>query len=261
MNYGLLDLPTPLLTAVDDGLAWLGLPAVVRILVYAAASAWLCMTLYRRLSRQSELAELAASSRELRRELSDYDGPFDGLMQRVRKLLGLSSRHLRLSFLPAMLGGLPLLLLLPWMSNHFGLEAPAAGSAVTITVESMETSGSAPQWSGPQATWNGETQAWQVKWPEPEQSIELSAEGQVLLRLPLESPASIVHRRVPAFNWLLGNPAGYLPDAAPMFALHLDLPARQLHGLGPDWLRGWLAVYLIPMVLFSLAFKWRWKLQ
>lgn len=261
MNYGLLDLPSPLLTAIDDGLGSLGLPAVVRLLLYAAASAWLCMALYRRLSRQSELAELATASRALRRELADYDGPFDGLMQRVRKLLGLSSRHLRLSFLPAMLGGLPLLLALPWMSNHFGLEMPAAGSAVTVTIEGMESSASLPRWTDSQASWNSETKEWQVRWPESEQPIELRDEGQVLLRLPLEAPASIVHRRVPAFNWLLGNPAGYLPDTAPMFALHLNLPARHLHSLGPQWLRGWMAVYLIPMVLFSLVFKWRWKLQ
>lgn len=261
MKYGLLDLPSPLLTAIDDGLDSLGLPAVVRVLIYAAASAWLCMALYRRLSRQSELAELATASRALRRELADYDGPFDGLMKRVRKLLGLSSRHLRLSFLPAMLGGLPLLLVLPWMSNQFGLTVPAAGSTVTVTVESMESSASLPRWTDSQASWNSETQGWQVKWPEADQPIELRNEGQVLLRLPLEAPASIVHRRVPAFNWLLGNPAGYLPDAAPMFALQLDLPTRQLHRMGPDWLRGWMAVYLIPMVLLSLAFKWRWKLQ
>ncbi len=261
MNWGLLDLPAPLLSLLDDGLAWTGLPALPRVLLYALASAWLCMALYRRFSRQSELADLASASRELRRELASYDGPFDGLMQRVRRLLGLSTRHLRLSFFPAMLGGLPLLLVLPWMSNQFGVQLPAPGDPINITPGGLEQPVESLSWSDPSARWDEATQAWQVKWPAEAERLELKSSQLTLLSLPTLAPASIVHRHVPGFNWLIGNPAGYLPDKAPLSALHIDLPGQQLHSIGPAWLRGWLAVYLIAMVVFSLFFKWRWKLQ
>lgn len=261
MNLGLLDLPAPLLSWLDAGLAWVGLPALLRVLLYALASAWLCMWLYRRFSRQSELTELASASRELRRELANYDGPFDGLMQRVRKLLGLSSRHLRLSFLPAMLGGLPLLLVLPWMSNQFGLELPEPGDTVAITPTGLEQPVESFTWSDPSARWDEATESWQVSWPTATQRLELQHDQLSLLSLPTVAPAGIVHRHVPVFNWLIGNPAGYLPDNAPLSALYLKLPEQQLHGLGPGWLRGWLAVYLIAMLVFSLGFKWHWKLQ
>ena len=30
---------------------------------------------------------------------------------------------------------------------------------------------------------------------------------------------------------------------------------------GPVWLRGWLPVFLLGLIVFSLLFKWRWKLR
>jgi hypothetical protein len=70
-----------------------------------------------------------------------------------------------------------------------------------------------------------------------------------------------VHRRLPVLNLLIGNPAGYLPDSAPLEAVHLALPAQELLPWGPSWLRGWLVVYFATLLLASLFWKWRWKLQ
>jgi hypothetical protein len=261
MSFALLDLPAPLLSALDTAMAAIGLPALLRVVLYALLSAWVSMAIYRRWSRQEELAELATATRALRQELSGYDGPFDGLMLRVRQLLRLSGRHLRLSFVPAMLGGLPLLLLLPWLSNQFGYALPQAGTPVQIQAEELQQTTAALTWTDPRVSWDADTQSWTVFWPGADQPIELRQGEQTLLSLPLAAASDVVHPRMPLFNLLIGNPAGYLPDSAPMSALRLDLPEQQLHGVGPTWLRSWLTVYLAAVVLFSLWFKWRWKLQ
>jgi hypothetical protein len=257
----LLDLPAPLLSWLDAVLETTGLPPVLRIVLYAILSAWLSMTIYRRCSRQEELATLSASSRALRQELAAYDGPFEGLMQRVRRLMRLSARHLRLSLVPALLGGLPLLLLMPWLSNQFGLAPLPAGTLVLVVPEGLQQPRSSLQWTDPAARWDEQARGWRVPWPAQDQPVELRQADRVLLRLPPAVPAAIVHRRMPAFNLLVGNPAGYLPDDAPLAALRFDLRERELHWFGPAWLRGWLATYLVSVFAFSLALKWRWKLQ
>ena len=261
MSLGLLDLPAPLFDALDGAAAALGLPAGVRVALYATASAWLCMALYRRLSRQDELAGLAARTRALRAELATYDGPFEGLMQRVRELLRLSGRHLRLSFVPALVAGLPLLLLLPWLSNQFGLRLPAGGEAVQVRAIEPTVDASALVWSDPSARWDAEAGAWTLAWPAREAPVRLTHRGAALLELPLPAPAGVVHAFVPGFNHLIGNPAGYLPEGAPLAALEFDLPAQALQPFGPAWLRGWMALYFGVLIAVSLVFKWRWKLQ
>jgi hypothetical protein len=259
-NLGLLDLPAPLLELLDQGLSGLGLPALLRVLLYGIMSGWLSMVLYRRWSNQEELAELSAATRTLRRELSGYDGPFDGLLERALKLLKLNSRHLRLSFVPALLAGLPLLLVLPWLSNQFSLSWPDTGSTVQIRAEGLPANAVIPRWTDPTAQWEPATQTWTLTWPASSASVALRWKQESLYELPGEHPATTVHRRLPLFNTLIGNPAGYLPDDAPLAALHLEMPQRELHVFGPGWMRGWLFCYLVTVFATALLLRWRWKL-
>lgn len=267
MSLGLLDLPAPLWSLVDRALAAAWLPAGVRVAVFGVLSGWLCMWLYRRWSRQDQLAALAPQVKAARADLAAWDGDFAGLMARVRTVFALSGRHLRLTFAAAMLAGLPVLLVLPWLSNQFGHAWPAPGEPVRVQVLAPLTPPATLAWTVPaQApalrTIPGEIgPAWRVAWPAPGTALALAADGVPLLALPLAAPVPVVHRRVPAWNWLVGNPAGYLADDAPVEAIAIDLPPRQLHGVGPAWLRGWLAVYFIVVVVVSLALKARWRLH
>ena len=265
-TMGLLDLPAPLLQAVDGWLALL-LPALLRVWLYGAISGVVSMALYRRWSAQSKLAALSERTRALRQELAGYDGPFDGLMTRVGELLRLSGRHLRLSFVPAMLSGLPVLFLLPWLSNHFGHQWPSTGDALQVQPQGLSVPVEALQWSGPDGAtavhWDPDSGSWALSWPAAEQPVELRQGELRLLTLPPAGDYAIpvLHKRSLPFNWLIANPAGYLPDDGPLQAVALDLPPQALHGLGPGWLRHWLAMYLLPLLAVSLWLRWRWRLQ
>lgn len=262
MTPALLDWPAPLWSAIDNGLQALGLPGGVRVALYGALSGWLCMALYRRWSRQSELETLGAQTAALRRELAGYDGPFDGLMVRVRQLLRLSGRHLRLSFLPAFLAGLPLLWIMPWLSNQFGAQWPLSGARVELRPEALSVAAESLPWSGADVFWDAAKQAWIVEWPPAgAEPIQLRQGERELLRLPMPAPSTLVHVREPLLNGLIGNPAGYLPDDAPLSAIHISLPEQTLLPFGPDWLRAWLTIYLVAVFAVSLWLKWRWKLQ
>ncbi|MEZ5456614.1 MAG: hypothetical protein R3F04_10980 [Lysobacteraceae bacterium] len=262
MTPALLDWPAPLWSAIDVGLQALHFPGGIRVAVYGALSGWLCMAFYRRFSKQSELSALGAQTAALRRELSGYDGPFDGLMVRVRQLLRLSGRHLRLSFVPALLAGLPLLWVMPWLSNQFGAQWPQPGTRVELRPEAMTVAAGGLSWSGGEVSWDAESSVWLVDWPRAgAEPISLRQGERTLLQLPMPAPSSVVHIREPLLNRLIGNPAGYLPDDAPLSAVHINLPEQTLLPFGPGWLRGWLATYLAAVFAVSLWLKWRWKLQ
>jgi hypothetical protein len=64
----------------------------------------------------------------------------------------------------------------------------------------------------------------------------------------------VVHKRA-WWNLLLANPAGYVPDEALVSRVELALPGRRYLAIGPDWLRGWEAAFLVPLVIASLLLK------
>lgn len=265
MTAGLLDAPALAWRAIDGVLATLQWPAAARIALYGVASAWLCMAIYRRCSGQARLAQLAGEMRAARHDLAHWDGPFDGLLTRVGRVLRLSARHLRLTLGAALLSGLPVLFVLPWLSNTFGHVFPAAGEPVAVRVE-------APQPAPPGLRWEPEVaarasgdpkfaSAWQVAWPAEGQSAVLRHDARELLQLPLAAAVPVVHVRRPLWNTLVGNPAGYLAEDAPVQAIAIDLPPRELLPVGPRWARGWLAWYLLPLLLASVWLRFRWRLH
>ena len=54
------------------------------------------------------------------------------------------------------------------------------------------------------------------------------------------------------WNWLIGNPLGYLPDNSGVERVTLTLPQPEYLPFGPGWLRHWLAVFFPIMLIVSL---------
>ncbi|MGF1476478.1 MAG: hypothetical protein ACFB6S_13025 [Geminicoccaceae bacterium] len=249
---GLLDAPAPVLSWLDSGLSAF-LPEILRLVLWGFLGAVLSMTLYSLVSPQRRLTALKASIADARRDLAGYDGEFEGLWPRIGRLLGLSFRQLGLVLLPALIASLPVLALLVWTSNQFGYHLPSSGTLVSVSVEGP---GERVSWQGegPQGLTTAD-QVNEISWPGQDEALVLvDPSGEPALWLPLEEPAPVVHKRF-WWNGLIGNPAGYLPDEAPVDAVHFDLPRQQFLPLGPSWLRGGEAVLLISLLVVSLIIK------
>jgi hypothetical protein len=80
------------------------------------------------------------------------------------------------------------------------------------------------------------------------------------MQLPVTEPAPLLHKKQ-WWNYLIANPAGYLPAHSPVEVITLDLPQTQLIGVGPAWLRGWEAVYFSLLILVSVLIKIVWRLH
>jgi hypothetical protein len=255
VNLGLLDLPAPMLDGLDAALRMAHLPEVARVALYATGCGWLSMWLYRCFSDQPRLHELRADITRTQRELATQDGEFKELSRLVRRNLALTLRQLGLTARPAMLASLPLLFVLPWLSNTFAV-APPAG---TIHVCADPPSAAAGLHWTPAAT-AVDAGCWNVDLADGGQIRLQGIQGATLLVLP-QTPQSTYIHKFTMFNWLIGNPDGYLPDGAPLQRLMLDLPARQLIGWGPVWLRGWEAWFFSTLMAVSVALKIRWKIH
>lgn len=254
---GLLDLPSPIFAVIDRALGFL--PDLVVIAVWALLSAIGTMWLYRRYSKQDELAELKPRIKKVQQELARYDGPMNGLWPLIRQSMSLSGKQMSMTLWPALVASLPVLFVLVFLSGEYAHEFPGEGEPVMIRPIDAESPG---RW-----TWEGDTApswltgegAWLIPWPASKATLVAGDFGPIVT-VPPPEPVTVIHKRQ-WWNWLIGNPIGYLPANAPADAVEIDLPRQRFLTLGPDWLGYWEIPYLALLVAFSLAIKIRFRIH
>ncbi|MEO1903657.1 MAG: hypothetical protein ABGX87_18045 [Alcanivorax sp.] len=227
----LFDLPAPLFATLDAGLATV-LPAVARLAVWAALAGVGTLFLYKWLSPQGRIGEAKRAAREARRVLNGFDGEFGDAGPLIRDQFVTAFRHLGLVVIPTLISVLPLLALLTWLEGHYAHRLPTAGETPALEA--------AP--AAYRADWisEGDTPVIRVR----------DGERQVA-EVPVTAPIPVVEQRH-WWNWLIGNPLGYLPDNSGVERVTLTLPQPEYLPFGPGWLRHWLAVFFPIMLIVSL---------
>lgn len=214
-----------------------GLPSVVRLIVWAVLASALSMAAYRLTSPQQALQRIRRRRGEVQDRLKAYDGAVSDAFPMLGESLRLAFAQLFRVLAPTAVAALPVLALLFWLDMAYGYDFPAPGQDVAIETDPAGVP--ARLVPGP-----GES-GWAILLPQPsgaEQRIELTA------------PVPAIYK----FQWwntVIANPAGYLPESAPVELVELHLPAREHLELGPDWARAWYVPFLVVLFASSLAIK------
>ena len=240
---GLLDLPAPLFAGLDSLLSGLA-PPTLRLALWGVIAAVLSMGAYWLLSPQTRIAQAKADALAARRELDAYDGEFAEAWPLMGRVLRTALRQLGLVTSPAVLGSLPVLALLAWLSTSYGHSFPADDAEIPVraTPQIGDVRVQAVQPDAQAAAHAGH------------QVVVLDDAGNVVKRFPLSAPVPMIHKRQ-WWNALIGNPIGYLPDSSPLEWIELGLPQREYLPLGPSWLRAWYVVFFGVLLGASLAIK------
>lgn len=236
MTPGLLDLPAPLLEWIDQRLSAV-FPAPVAIALWAVVTGIVCLELYRILSPQERIERLKQETRVAQQQLSEYDGEFDGAWPLIRHLLRASLERVGIVLPATLVAAYPVLAVLVWMSNSYGYFFPDEASDVPVEAEAPLVA----QWLNGDGGGSPHVRA-------------TTPDGEIVIDEPLIAPVPVLHKRE-WWNWLFANPAGYLPPDAPIERIGIGLPKRQVIAAGPDWLRGWEAVFVPVMFVAALVYK------
>lgn len=249
METGIFDIPAPLLTWADVALGQV-LPDAARLVLWAVLAGAASMGLYWLVSPQQKLESARKDTARARQALAAYDGAFDGIWPVMGRSLSTSFRHLGLALGPALVGSLPVLVLMGWMAGQYGYELPASGEQVRVH---GEPAGGALEWSnGIVVDGDG---PWTVRWPAADQAVHLiDSSARTMLTLPLSQPVPVIHKRA-WWNMFFANPLGSLPEDAPVDLIGVDLRARVFLPFGPGWMRGWEAPFILAVIAASVAVK------
>lgn len=226
------------------------------LLFWALLGSCMSMRLYSLLSPQKSLARLKQDTAAARKEMAGYDGEFGGLGKLAKRSLALSLKQVGLTLGPAVVGAMPVIFILVWLSNTFGLVLPENG-LVKVTcfpkdeiIESMT------------AGYPGEEKGvWYVRWRSLEGRLHVvEAPGRIAASLEANAYTPQVHGRK-WWNLFLGNPAGYIEDSSRLERMEFDFKRSEYLSLGPEWMRGWEVVFLGAAFIFSVLIKIIFKIQ
>jgi hypothetical protein len=237
---GLFDLPAPALTWLDVRLAAV-LPAAWRLVLWSVVAAALTMGLYWWLSPQKRIGEAKRRLAESKGALDRFDGEFKDAWPLMRTMLGQALRQVGLVLAPALIAMVPVLCLIAWLSTTYGHRFPETGGGVRVQVLPEAFS----------ATLSPTSTAAEASRP---RLLLSNGAGQIVHEQVLNAPVTTLHKRQ-WWNVLIGNPAGYLPDALGVERIDIELPRNQYLAFGPAWLRGWEAVFFVGLFITALAIK------
>ena len=260
-SRGWLDAGSPVLSWIDDHLlSWL--PSFLRIVLWALLASVGSMAIYKWTSNQVRIVELKSEVLDARNKLNEFDGDLADLWPLLWKNISSAGRQLGLTFVPAMIASLPVLLILVWMSNTYDALPPQAGERIRVEAVADATHQLPPMhWDGGDAEEVGGNGTWQIAWPSVERPMRLvDSDGITLVQLPGEALAGTIHQKR-WWNVLVGNPGGYLPSPGDVDTVSIGLPSKEFQPFGPDWLRSWITLFFSVVVIMSLGLKRAWRLH
>ena len=239
---GLFDLPAPLLAWLDGGFGLIA-PPTLRLVLWGLIGGVGSMVLYWLLSPQAKIAGAKMAAARARRALDAHEGEFADAWPLIRDLLRQALRQLGLVLGPALLASAPAICLLAWLSSAYEYSFPNAPAEVGIRTSPDPLP----------ATLLPPSAAAEQGKAIPHIVVADHA-GNLVSIIPWTAPVSTIDKRH-WWNFLIGNPAGYLPDDAGIERIQLDLEPNEYLPFGPGWLRAWYGVFFAALLASSLAIK------
>ncbi|MBS1261703.1 MAG: hypothetical protein MAG453_01032 [Calditrichaeota bacterium] len=249
----------PLLNALSalDGLLAGAFSLPVRIILWGVVSGAATIALYRLVSKQGRIRELKRRLRELRKRMMDPDIERAEYMRLTKQNLRLALRQLYLTLLPTLVGGLPILLVIVWLSVYHGFIPPAPGERVAIMVE---PDGVPLEVIPADHYYNDGDRRFLVR-PERARELEIRAGGETIYAgNPFAAPLDVLHKRQ-GWNWLLPNPNGYIDEAAPVQRIRFDLTRTRLFDSSPEWLGAWELWFVVAVFVTTLTLKLVFRIE
>tara|TARA_R110000868_G_scaffold166960_1_gene401226 strand:+ start:69394 stop:70137 length:744 start_codon:yes stop_codon:yes gene_type:complete len=246
---GLLDWPAPAFDTFDSLMAD-AIGPFGRVLVWALICAVISMLLYKAMSPQTRIKAIKERLKEARLAMANDDGEdFAEGMKLAKAQLVQSLKLVGFVIGPAVAASLPALALIIWLDGQYSYSCPVPGQHVSISVQ-PENAAIEQVGINPVGFHDGACPVVQVPG---------TTDSQTYLVAPTAAIPVIQQRQW--WNFVIGNPAGYLPDDGPVTQLRFDLPTQQIINVGPDWARGWELTFFLALVLGSLAIKKGFRIE
>lgn len=256
---GALDLVFPLFDALDASLRLLSLHPVIRLALWGALSGAAAMLCYRLLSRQESIRTQKAKVKETRRALSAAgDAEPDEAVRLALTNVGEAFRLLAMVIVPSLLSAIPVILVLFWLGNVYAYETSDEGDVVDVEIE--PPLGSVEIRMDSKSALESDSGRFDLTYLRDE-ALTVSVAGDVVYEGKVDSPPVPVVHKHRWWNYLVGNPAGYLPPDSPIEAIRFHWDRALYVQFLPRWMSTWEFTYFLSLFVAALLLKFRLRIE
>jgi len=258
---GFFDLPAPLFSLLDRLMSFL--PDIAKLIIWGLLAGYGSMWLFKRFSNQDKITSLKNQVKANQKKMASFEGEMNELMPLVGKTLKLAFQQLGAALGPALLVSIPVIFLLVWLSNSYSLISPQAGESYLAEVHTANNSDFDPaqyNWvNTARVRWGADDQAWGFNWPADGQELGFLNGDKSIFNTSADAVVPVIHKKQ-WWNWLIGNPMGYLPADSNIDQIMFNFKPKTMMTLGPDWLHDWMFPFFMSFLIFSVAFKFIMKI-
>jgi hypothetical protein len=228
----------------------------VIILFWALVLSTISMLIYKLTSPQQRLKELKVKQKEIQELMKDDDLMEEQAIPMAGKLLKVSFKRVSLTCLPAILSGIPILLMWGILSYNFDRSAPQAGDVISMNVyPAVEGVYVNNEFLAP----NGEGDI-AINWPSIGNLKMDDPQGHGIFDINRTKPEYFINKWQ-WWNVIIPSPYGYISNNADVEMIWINLPMREYLTFGPWWLRSWFVIFVLGMISFSMMIKFVFKIE
>jgi hypothetical protein len=247
----------PFLSSVDG---WMGnyLPLVVRLFLWGTAAGCTAVGLYFLASNQVAIRRLKAETRRLRQGIFDPQTSSAEFGRMIRRNLSASLALLAHVSGPAILSGVPVLVLAAWLDSTLGFVAPDSNLPVRLTLQPQgkelilspcPTVACTQEIDGVRVHWNGKTE------------LRVSVDSRnIYSGNPFAPPTPLIEQR----QWwhaILENDIGHLDPQNRVSEIQIHLSRLKIFPNMPSWAAGWEMPFFLSVLLVALGTKFVFKIE
>jgi hypothetical protein len=232
------------------------LPVVARLVVWGVVAGILTMATYALLAPQGKIKETRQIMKGHDRMAALKSEDIKEVLSASWQQLRLSFRVLRMMFGASMISGFPVLFILFCVDFQYGYQTPSPGDLVPVSALTATEQ--------PTAMYQGDGTAvgTDIGWPAPETPLTLAAADKTtVFSGPLNKAGLGVLHQHRWWNYILGNPAGYLADGGQVDYVAFTHQRQVIIAALPDWLAGWELPFFLILVVTSLSIKAIFRIQ
>jgi len=110
-----------------------------------------------------------------------------------------------------------------------------------------------------QYDWGADDQARGFSWPADGKQLGLMKGEMNIFSVTAAEVTLVIHKKQ-WWNWLIGNPMGYLPAGGNIDQIMFNFKPKIILTMGPKWMHDWMFPFFMFFLVFSIAYKFILKI-
>lgn len=232
------------------------MPLFLRVCIWGIVAGLIAIMLYKVTSNQAKITTLKKDIKTILNQLLKEDNDESEFFSLTMKNLKYSFKLVVFSFIPAFLSTIPVIIIMLCVQTYHSYALPEGNGRILVTttpeVESIKVE---------PAKIVKTTSKNNIKIVPSKETITITIKDEPVFEGNVFDPPVSIIEKYQWWNILIGNPAGYISNSAPIEAITFHFKRKKLFNSPTNWVNGWELTFFLSVFVSTLLAKIILKIQ